>query len=292
MLMRQRDDLMLMQHQQGDRQTLMHQQLQDDRLMRLDPMQLNERVRGCCWTSGAGGYDCVSPPAEPPSKKRRVTHDGSYGYKENRRPSESWHLVASEQDQQQQPRQQLPQQLQLRPPQQRQKQQRRVRFSETSQAVILPARTSEELNQCWLTKSDVAGYKRLTKIQAASLSATRTAKLLKHVAYLAATTHGDRDKTGDRAPSPTPQDAAASLGLGGRIDAVRGMEHLVCPTVARLLIQRRRAVLLRVLEEQERVRGREDGGAEERIARAAREASSFSREWSRRVLGLHREVAP
>lgn len=232
------------------RDDLMLMHQQDPRLIRLGLMQLNERVQRCC---GIGAAES----AEPPSKKMRRGHYRC-GLEEHRRPSE--------------PR-------------------RRVRFAETNRMAVLPCRDTEDVSKCWHTKSDVANFKRRARLHAASLSETKTAKLMRLVTYLAAATHVGQT---NGPLSLTTKDIAGNL--GDRIDAARGVEHLVCPTISKLLIYRRKLAQRRVLEEQSRIERRsafdssaEDAGAE-RIARAAREASSFSREWTRRVLGLHREA--
>merc|ERR1719443_2404399 len=105
----------------------MHQQ--DDRLMRPGLMQLNERVRRYWWISEGGSYGMES--TEPPFKKMRRSHDCSYSHKEQQRPRR--------------PR-------------------RRVHFLDTPQVVVLPRRTSEDVSKCWHTRSDVAGFKRRTKL--------------------------------------------------------------------------------------------------------------------------------
>lgn len=168
--------------------------------------------------------------------------------------------------------------------------QRRVRFSETSHATALPPRESLELDRRWYTRSDIARFKRGTKAFATSLSPTRTARLMKHVAFLASCA---------AAPTACPLSMTNwEVNLRGRIDAVRGVEHLLCPEVTRLLLLHKKMVVRLVLEEQWKGRIlddlngtiRNDNDRAASIARVSTLASSFSREWARRILCLHQEA--
>lgn len=206
-----------------------------------------------------------------------------------------------------------------------------VRFSPTSEVVVLPPRTREDVRGCWYDGSDYVSFKRTLGINALALRKTRTAGLMKRVAYLAAASvsanSGGDDDGDDSSASATPaprqqqeDDALVASRLRGRIDSIRGMEHLLCPTVAKLLLHRRRLTLRRVLDEQRRTRKRalpasslmtmvqrrtrgsefqqfEQGGIElepmqriddaaDSIARASMENSAFGREWTRRITGL------
>lgn len=282
----------------------------EERMIRNSLMQLNERVRRRCRMNKMG--DCDFESMEPPSKRMRKSCDLGLGwspkeFKNHRLPSRQW---PHEQKLRQQHRQ-----LQKQKPKQRSQRQQelqvhsRVRFAETSKVIVLPHRTPEDTSNSWFARSEVAGFKRRAKLHAAQLGSTKTAAVLNMTAYRAATTHRERthDHVRDEAeaggddggraptpPSPTPHDVAPSPSPEDDVlDEAMGVEHLICPAVAKVLLHQRAEVLRRVLEEQSRIveRPRPESTDEtaDRIARAAREATSFSREWTRRVLGLHGE---
>eukprot|EP00584_Thalassiosira_punctigera_P006443 CAMPEP_0172534244 /NCGR_PEP_ID=MMETSP1067-20121228/6687_1 /TAXON_ID=265564 ORGANISM="Thalassiosira punctigera, Strain Tpunct2005C2" /NCGR_SAMPLE_ID=MMETSP1067 /ASSEMBLY_ACC=CAM_ASM_000444 /LENGTH=124 /DNA_ID=CAMNT_0013319017 /DNA_START=389 /DNA_END=763 /DNA_ORIENTATION=- len=124
------------------------------------------------------------------------------------------------------------------------------------------------------------------------------------MAYLAAAT-SKNDTTGG---SGTDNSTSREVTFKGN-EAIRGMEHLLCPEVAEHLVRRRRMATFLVLEEQQRIRiddyirasvndratmhdnDKDDLHRAARIARVAMATSLFSKEWTRRITNLHKKTA-
>lgn len=181
-----------------------------------------------------------------------------------------------------------------------------VSFSETSSVVILPARSKDDASRLYYSRSDLATFKLNHKAYAVALRETRTSKLMKHVAYLAAasvssSSNNSADDTSSSSSSLASQlaeEAAYELSPNSKA-AIRGMEHLICPTVCKLLVRRRRKVVESVLEAQAQHMNNSAspmmmyGGHADlqvlRIAQASMKQSKFSKEWTRRITSLQQE---
>lgn len=203
---------------------------------------------------------------------------------------------------------------------------RSVHFSETSSVVVLPCRSTSDFERCWYSRSDLATFKQNVKNSSQSLRRTRTAKLMKYVAYLAAqtttaTTAGGGNSSSSSSSSSSEQDQPSSSSSSSSCSsqaaaaqqapllenmaskskaAIRGMEHLLCPMVCKLLLKRRRLVMDAVLREQLKLNQQEASSSSSsgdycfidedervrRIALVAHRQSKFSKEWTRRITSL------
>lgn len=144
---------------------------------------------------------------------------------------------------------------------------KRLRFSDMSTLILTEPKTRQELKASWYSRRDVADFKQQTRTSSQALRDTRIAKVLKHIAYSIA--------------SGSPQ---APINIHGK-EIIRGEEHLISPEVLKLLFQRRRLTVARVLEEQtvQRRLGEVDI---HRISCVSRENSAFTKEWSLRITRL------
>lgn len=181
------------------------------------------------------------------------------------------------------------------------RQRRSVHFAETSSVVVLPCRSTSDYARCWYSRSDLAAFKQNVKSSSQSLRQTRTAKLMKHVAYLAAqTTYATGNSSSSASSSQQDQPSSCSsqtplLEMASNSKAaIRGMEHLLCPMVCKLLLKRRRLVNDAVLREQLKLNTENSFIDEEervrRIALVAHRQSKFSKEWTRRITSLQQEL--
>lgn len=168
-----------------------------------------------------------------------------------------------------------------------------VSFSETSSAVILPVRSKDDASRLYYSRSDLATFKLNHKAYAVALRETRTSKLMKHVAYLAAASVSSNNSADDTSSSSSSlasqlaEEAAYELSPNSKA-AIRGMEPLICPTVCKLLVRRRRKVVESVLEAQAQHMNNSAspmmmyGGHADlqvlRIAQASMKQSKFSKE--------------
>lgn len=165
-----------------------------------------------------------------------------------------------------------------------------VGFSPRSEVIVLPSAKDHEgdLARKWYDRAELAEFKAESRRVALSLSGTRTARLMKGLAYLAAS--GSSDGKGAAVDATTSASSSSSS-----LACIRGLEHLLCPTVARLLLHRRRVHVGRVLDEQRRLRAA-DAANEPRswadeLASVSMANSEFGKEWTRRVTVLHGDTS-
>lgn len=172
---------------------------------------------------------------------------------------------------------------------------RAVSFSDKSSVVVLPSRTSTDATRCWYSRSELAEFKSTMKLSALSLRETRTAKLMKHMAFLAATTSSNTTSQHQQQNDDcSTTNSLFDMNSQGKA-AIRGMEHLLSPTVCKLLVQRRRLVVHRVLEEQGRMNDDPMMYSNyieraTRIARTSMKNSKFSKEWTSKVTSLQQAL--
>ena len=144
---------------------------------------------------------------------------------------------------------------------------KRLRFSEMSTLVIFPPRSDVHVQNSWYSKEEVALFKRELRTSTQALRDTRTAKAMKYIAYSIST--------------GLP---LTNIHIHGK-EHIRGMEHLLSPDVLKLLFQRRRQTITRVLEEQ--ASQKQNGmGDPSRLAQVSMNNSSFTREWAHRISNL------
>ncbi|KAL3781834.1 hypothetical protein HJC23_011143 [Cyclotella cryptica] len=141
---------------------------------------------------------------------------------------------------------------------------KKVHFSETSMLIVTRPKSSSDLQACWYTKKDIAQFKHHVRVSAQTLSGTPSSNIMKHIAYSVA--------------SGSPQ---SNIDVQEK-ERFCGLEHLLSPEVLKVLIQRRKMTIARVLEEQDiQIRLKENDP--HRLALASMTNSSFTKEWRRRI---------
>ncbi|KAL3804175.1 hypothetical protein HJC23_013694 [Cyclotella cryptica] len=144
---------------------------------------------------------------------------------------------------------------------------KQVRFSETSILLVTAPKTSCENEATWYNKNDIREFKQHSRELSASLVGTPDAKTMRFIGYSV--------QEGTDLPSLKVED----------VDRIRGLEHLMCPDVCKVLLQRRRATIANVLEEQRRqeLNGEHDAA---KIALISSRNSRFAVEWRQRIATL------
>lgn len=152
-------------------------------------------------------------------------------------------------------------------PRHRSRPNKQVRFSETSILIVTRPKSSSDVQASWYTKKDIAQFKHNVRVSAQALTGTRSANVIKHVAYSVA--------------SGAPQ---SNVDVQDK-EIICGLEHLLSPEVLKVLVQRRKMTIARVLEEQD-IQTRLKESDPHRLALASMGNSSFSKEWRRRIACL------
>lgn len=142
-----------------------------------------------------------------------------------------------------------------------------IRFAESSVLIITQPKTPAEMASTWYNKAEVAAFKRDIKESSQSQCGTARAHAMRYIGHCIQT--GEEQKP---------------LDITG-IEEFRGLEHLLSPEVCRVLLQRRRATMARVLAEQARQESQGIHDAD-RIAAVSLANSEFAREWRRRIMNL------
>lgn len=145
---------------------------------------------------------------------------------------------------------------------------KKVRFSELSQMVVTQPKTEDDLLASWYTKHEVKKFKRNAEISAKRFAKSRASHTIKQLAY--------------SIMSGTPQKNANF----DHKELVCGLEHILSPSMMKLLMQRRKMTIVRVLEEQDIQRKSGETNIS-RIALASMENSSLTKEWRRRIACVH-----
>eukprot|EP00956_Cyclotella_meneghiniana_P033928 scaffold100473_cov22-Cyclotella_meneghiniana.AAC.1 len=145
---------------------------------------------------------------------------------------------------------------------------KKVRFSELSQMVLTKPTTEADIQASWYNKHEIKKFKHNAEISAKRFAKSRASYTIKRVAY--------------SIMSGTPQTNASI----DHKELICGLEHIVSPSMMKLLMQRRKMSVSRVLEEQN-IQRKSGETSISRIALASMENSSFTKEWRRRIACLH-----
>ena len=141
---------------------------------------------------------------------------------------------------------------------------KRLRFSEYSALVLTQPKTNQELTSVWFNKAEIEQFKMNARLDAIHLRDTSCNKLMRVIAYSAAT------------DSPTENVKVR------RREQIHGIEHLISPEVLKTLYSQRRKTIKRVLQVQEaQRRGIIDPALT--TAKISEINSSFSKAWSSRI---------
>ena len=111
---------------------------------------------------------------------------------------------------------------------------KQVRFSETSILLVTAPKTCWENEATWYNKNDIREFKQHSRESSAALMGTHDAKMMRCIGFSV--------QEGTDLPEMKIED----------VERIRGLEHLMSPDVCKVLLQRRRATIARVLEEQRR----------------------------------------
>ena len=151
---------------------------------------------------------------------------------------------------------------------------KRLRFSPTSELIVTDPKTTRDRQSAWYSKAQINEFKQGARQTALSLRKTRTSKLIKFIALSAAT--------------DSPQ---VDIQVRGT-EHIRGLEHMISPSVLKALLEKRRNTILAVLENQKEQR---DAGMRvdpSKIAFVSEVNSSFTKEWYSRLITFHQIQAP
>jgi len=142
---------------------------------------------------------------------------------------------------------------------------KRLRFSEYSALVLTQPKTNQELKSVWFNKGEIEQFKINARLDAIHLRDTSCNKLMRVIAYSAATTGSPTENVKVR-----------------RREQIHGIEHLISPEVLKTLYTQRRKTIKRVLQVQEaQRRGIIDPALT--TAKISEINSSFSKAWSSRI---------
>jgi hypothetical protein len=143
-----------------------------------------------------------------------------------------------------------------------------VRFSDTSIMIVTRPKSQAELQASWYTKHEIKRFRHNAELSARRFCKSRASNVIKHVAY--------------SIMSGSPQ---SDMSFHHK-EVVCGLEHMISPSIMKVLMQRRRMTIARVLEEQQ-IQAQLGEKDPCRIALASMENSAFTREWRRRIACLH-----
>lgn len=151
-----------------------------------------------------------------------------------------------------------------------------LRFSDTSVLIVTKPRSDSDRQASWYTKHEIRHFRKTAEQAAKRFANSQESNVIKHVAYSVMSGAAQSDKSFHHK------------------ELVCGLEHMISPSILKVLIQRRKMTIERVLEEQH-VQTELGENDPIRIALASMENSAFTKEWRRRIACLHmsdaREVA-
>mmetsp|Transcript_13005 Transcript_13005/g.21306 ORF Transcript_13005/g.21306 Transcript_13005/m.21306 type:complete len:240 (+) Transcript_13005:34-753(+) len=156
----------------------------------------------------------------------------------------------------------------------RPKHQKSVHFAPTSNLLIIPTKSTQDVHSSWYTEQDHIHSKIEMSFCSKVMGQSSCVNYIEDIAYALATESS--------ISMQSVQSMKRRLNPCERI-LTRGIEHSVSPTVLKLLAHRRKVVTRRVVGEQARLRqqsGRNDMGDAEALAQFSREKTSFSRDWA------------
>ena len=141
---------------------------------------------------------------------------------------------------------------------------KRVRFCEYSDLFITEPKREEE--PTWYTREDISDFKKNARLTSRALRKTKTAKLMQHIAYSAAS------------KSPDLNDVRVHSR-----EFICGIEHLISPEVTKSLLLQRKKTIQRVLDIQAAQKAGILHADPNSAATVSEINSSFSKEWCKRI---------
>lgn len=134
--------------------------------------------------------------------------------------------------------------------------------------ILTRPKTEKELQACWYSKHEIKRFRTDVHLAAGRFAKSRASKVIKQIAY--SILRG------------TPQSEVNFH----HEEVVLGIEHLISPSVMKILMKKRTMTITRVLDEQE-YQTRTGEKSRARLALASMENSAFTKEWRRRLAYLH-----
>ena len=140
---------------------------------------------------------------------------------------------------------------------------KRVRFSEYSQLFVHERRSRDDLKNAWYTKNDVKQFRKDAYMTSVALQGSTTSKAMEYIAKSAA--RGVSHET---------------IHAQGK-ELVCGIEHLIHPEIARLMVDRRKNANTRLLalQEEHRKACTHPDFRRYALAKKSMSYSSFSKDW-------------
>jgi len=144
---------------------------------------------------------------------------------------------------------------------------KKLRFSDVATVIITQSKSHSDPKSSWYSKQEISQFKCNIKKTSRSIWGSPPAQAMRYIGHCI--------QTGER---------QAFLYIEN-IEEIRGLEHLLSPEVYTVLLQRRRATIAKVLQEQadQRKAGLHDTT---RIAIVSMANSAFAREWRERIMSL------
>ena len=145
---------------------------------------------------------------------------------------------------------------------------KQVRFSEASLLCVTSCKTESERKATWYSKRELARFKQNGKAEAQALSRTKSANIMKHIAYSVAVGVPSAHTTAEE-----------------ETEMINGIEHMLSTEVLNLLVHVRRKTISRVLDEQ---KVQNDNGVRDpmRLALVSENMSVFVKDLRQRIACL------
>ncbi|KAL7519590.1 hypothetical protein ACHAWX_004344 [Stephanocyclus meneghinianus] len=144
---------------------------------------------------------------------------------------------------------------------------KKLKFSDVATVIVTQTKSSSAPQSTWYRKHEISKFKRNIKQTSRRIWGSPPAQAMRYIGHCI--------QTGEH---------QAFLCIEN-IEEIRGLEHLLSPEVYTVLLQRRRATIAKVLQEQadQRKAGLHDIA---RIAAVSMANSAFAREWRERIMSL------
>ncbi|KAL7520220.1 hypothetical protein ACHAWX_007241 [Stephanocyclus meneghinianus] len=144
---------------------------------------------------------------------------------------------------------------------------KKLRFSDVATVIITQSKSSSDPKSSCYSKQEISQFKRNIKKTSRSIWGSPSAQAMRFIGHCI--------QSGKH---------QAFLFIEN-LEEIRGLEHLLSPEVYSVLLQRRRATIAKVLQEQadQRKAGLRDTT---RIAIVSMANSAFAREWRERIMSL------
>ena len=143
-----------------------------------------------------------------------------------------------------------------------------VRFSDRSVLIVTNPRSDSDRQASWYTKHEIKHFKKNAELAAKKFANSQESNVIKHVAY-----------------SVISGTAQSNKNFYHK-EHVCGLEHLISPSMLKILVRRRKLTIERVLGEQD-VQMKLGESDPSRIALVSMGNSAFTKEWRRRIACLH-----